>query len=90
MDAETQRMMDNCLGQYEELGWPPRGGMDADNEFKLTIRLGNEAMQSTTDVAGALHRLMIHLEHADSWPEAADITRIRDRNGNTVGEWSVS
>ena len=52
--------------------------------FKLTIKLGNAAMQSNEDVADALRETSAKLE---ANPRATRGT-IRDRNGNTVGEWT--
>lgn len=50
--------------------------------FKLTIRLGNDAMQTREDVAEALVRV------AEKLRAGLETTTIRDLNGNTVGEWS--
>lgn len=51
-------------------------------EFVLRIRLGNEAMQTTTDVADALRRLADELERDGS-------KYVFDLNGNKVGEWKL-
>jgi hypothetical protein len=56
--------------------------------FKLTIELGNEAMQTPEDVAEALQAVARELERlSGSWPRAGAEGKIRDVNGNTVGKW---
>lgn len=54
-------------------------------QFKLTIRLGNEAMQDSDDIAEALRRSADRIEQRDNAAEGA----ILDRNGNTVGSFEV-
>lgn len=51
--------------------------------FKLTIELGNEAMQTPEDVASALQDIAERLGYGDN---AASI--VRDVNGNTVGSYA--
>jgi hypothetical protein len=55
--------------------------------FKIQIILGNEAMRSPDDVANALHDLALKLEDLgwQVWQPQA----IKDRDGNTVGQWEV-
>jgi len=56
------------------------------NEFTLTIKLGNAAMQDYADIAEALTRLgELMADYGDDTP-----TSIIDQNGNRVGEWKVS
>ena len=56
------------------------------NEFTLTIKLGNDAMQDYADIAEALTRLgALMADYAEGTP-----TSIIDQNGNRVGEWKVS
>lgn len=62
-------------------------------EFTLSIRLGNAAMQTPADIALALRETadkiadpMLRDTYAEATPYAG---RIRDVNGNTVGEWEV-
>ena len=52
--------------------------------FRLEIRLGNAAMSDGSDIVGVFDDVVRKLE--------AGYTRaaIRDINGNTVGEWSLS
>ncbi len=50
--------------------------------FKLEIEMGNEAMQGNRDIAQALRNVAYLVEESD--PLCAEI---RDRNGNTVGEF---
>jgi hypothetical protein len=56
----------------------------APEKFTLSIELGNEAMQTGEDVARALREVAKKLDGGD------DSGRIRDENGNTVGEWDLS
>lgn len=56
------------------------------DQFKLTIRFGNDAMQDAEDVAFALRALADKLMAQDF--EGSSI--VWDSNGNTVGEWSVA
>jgi hypothetical protein len=62
-------------------------------KFTLTIILGNDAMQSPDDVAYALGRLQaMFVDTTDSFEELSvgdRSGRIRDLNGNTVGQWEV-
>lgn len=64
--------------------------------FSLRIELGNEAMQTGADIAGALHELAgrvatfaedTNYDRGRGWPGTAG--PIRDVNGNTVGSWEV-
>jgi len=57
-------------------------------EFKLKIKLGNAAMQTGSDVASALRKAASAVEIDDELAGRGGI--IRDLNGNTVGDWSVS
>jgi hypothetical protein len=72
------------------------GAHDGDGPtFQLTIELGNDAMRTGSDIAGALGQVATRLTHdeftgADLGPDAEASGRIRDENGNTVGTWSVT
>jgi hypothetical protein len=57
--------------------------------FELKITLGNDAMQTPTDVAAALKDLAEKLELIGDGPvDPYDGSgKIRDLNGNTVGTW---
>ncbi len=57
------------------------------NKFTLTIKLGNEAMQTGDDVAWLLRKVIRDLE-GNPLTEA-DSQRYVDLNGNSVGEWKV-
>ena len=50
--------------------------------FRLQIEMGNDAMQSRDDVALALKQLARRTDF-----DRNDAGKIRDANGNTVGEW---
>jgi hypothetical protein len=54
--------------------------------FDLKITLGNEAMQSTLDIAGVLAEQALKMSADDR----AQSGVIFDDNGNRVGEWSVT
>lgn len=60
--------------------------------FRLTIELGNDAMQTGGDVADALRKLADQVDTRrggqfnDGFAEGGNV---RDDNGNTVGSWSV-
>jgi hypothetical protein len=62
--------------------------MQAAESFTLEIALGNEAMQTRQDVAGALRNVAYDLEHNPPSREAEGT--IRDLNGNTVGTWKLA
>lgn len=53
-------------------------------QFTLTIRLGNDAMQTVEDVEDALRQLVKSRAISNG-----SSPYIRDANGNTVGEWQV-
>lgn len=59
--------------------------------FKLTIRLGADAMQTPEDVAYALRKLTDELSivWSDIWPSDTS-QNLRDVNGNTVGSWELT
>jgi hypothetical protein len=52
--------------------------------FQLQIKLGNEAMQTASDVADALRRVA---ERLDERGFDAPTGIVRDINGNLVGAW---
>lgn len=54
--------------------------------FTLTIKLGNDAMQSANDVSHALYETAEKIDARDDMRDG----RIYDANGNKVGEWNVS
>lgn len=56
------------------------------SKFTLTITLGNDAMQSATDVAHALFEAAEKIDARDDMRDG----KIFDENGNRVGEWNIS
>lgn len=66
---------------HERAGGSPARALE---KFTLSIDLGNEAMQTGEDVATALKAVASKLAHGE------DSGRVRDENGNTVGEWDLS
>ena len=50
------------------------------SKFVLVINLGNEAMQTATDVMEALRTVAAQVEQAEG-------NSIKDDNGNKVGSW---
>lgn len=49
--------------------------------FTLTIKLGNDAMDTPEDVAAILADIAKYMHRNGSWPTSY----VRDINGNTVG-----
>lgn len=64
------------------------------SEFNLSIRLGNDAMQTGRDVAEALRKAADRVEsthddvNLDDWNGLSG--GIRDLNGASVGRWEVT
>lgn len=60
--------------------------------FTLTIRLGNDAMQTSADVAGAINAAVYDLqgEQGGYEPLTPGNGPIYDVNGNRVGKWEVN
>jgi hypothetical protein len=62
-------------------------------QFMLEIALGNDAMNSSQDVADALHEVGKLIEEGfhSEYPIPDGFSgSIRDVNGNKVGKWEVS
>jgi hypothetical protein len=59
--------------------------------FVLVINLGNDAMQSDSDVARALEHVARRLRKLGPGGalETGDAAPIRDDNGNRIGSWHV-
>lgn len=64
--------------------------------FILKLKLGNDAMRTSRDIAGALREVSSYLERADAFgnedvSDGPEIPRnpIRDTNGNRVGHWET-
>lgn len=53
-------------------------------KFTLTVKMGNDAMQTLEDVAEVLHTVQNGLERGES------AGRVFDYNGNAVGNWEVT
>lgn len=51
--------------------------------FTLTIELGNDAMQTLSDIRDAIAESLTE-------PEIDDYGQIFNSNGNRVGEWGVT
>lgn len=59
-------------------------------EFILKIKLGNEAMETPSDVAQALRETADKVERLfGRFPSCGCDGSLRDVNGNTVGEFKV-
>lgn len=56
----------------------------------VDIQIGNDAMQSGRDLQHALREVIrqIHVAYPGK-VVTHDLGRIRDENGNTVGQWAV-
>lgn len=60
------------------------------DEMFLRIRLGNDAMSTSTDVAAALRKVASRLEekgYLEDEEMQSLVRGIMDTNGSTVGEW---
>jgi hypothetical protein len=57
--------------------------------FVIKINLGNDAMLTGYDIAGALREIAIKIYDNEDMREFTGVKNIRDINGNTVGSWSV-
>lgn len=57
-------------------------------KFKLEIELGNAAMLTAENVAGALNRVSYELDTSETPGGLSG--NIRDINGNTVGSWKFT
>lgn len=68
-----------------EVGRLLRERIPAPGEFTMRINLGNVAMQTPRDVAGALRAAADVLENGPTPSQVRQI--IRDENGNTVGDY---
>jgi hypothetical protein len=58
------------------------------NQFKLTIALGNDAMQSSYDIADALRATADKIENIYTI-HSGSTGKVIDANGNTVGQWEA-
>ena len=58
--------------------------------FKLTIRFGNDAMLDGADLAQALRLIANTLEPRTEEGLPGCDSKVRDRNGNTVGSWKIT
>jgi hypothetical protein len=93
-EAEAMRngdTVDDVLARLRDEHYPPEDLIEwlegerpavMFDRFALEIKLGNAAMQSGPDVADALRKVADRIENG---LEARG--RIRDANGNTVGEY---
>lgn len=57
-------------------------------QFILKIQLGNDAMQTGCDIAGALRKTSFDIDWRGILLKTQDYP-VRDINGNTVGSWRV-
>lgn len=63
---------------------------EPEGEFTLTIKLGNDTVQTVSDIAEILERVTATLYGRANREEFPDgFALIRDTNGNTVGRWGV-
>ena len=59
------------------------------SQFVLSIKLGNEAMITGYDIAGALREIADKINDNEDMREFSGEKRIGDINGNKVGTWKV-
>ena len=58
-------------------------------EFRFILSIGNDAMQSGVDLAGALRRAAMYFDNVgDLEPMHAE--SVRDFNGNRVGQFKIT
>jgi hypothetical protein len=62
---------------------------DRITRFSVEITLGNDAMQTSEDVARALRITADYIDGTGCFEHQSGGS-IRDDNGNTVGNWNVS
>lgn len=58
-------------------------------QFTLKIKLGNDAMITGYDIAGALRNIADKINDNEDMRGFSGAKRIMDNNGNTVGSWLV-
>ncbi len=58
-------------------------------KFTLEIELGNDAMNSASDIAGALIKVAKRIEMNNYSVESSIVRGIMDENGNSVGSWEI-
>lgn len=58
-------------------------------KFKLEIELGNDMMNSPTDVSVALLDIALQVRRLDELRLGPGPRGIKDDNGNSVGSWEV-
>lgn len=56
-------------------------------KFTLTIELGNDKMRTRNHISDALKTVASQIDARPYKKMEGDEARIRDDNGNTVGEW---
>ena len=59
------------------------------SHFKLSIELGNDAMESPAHVAEALRELAVVIDRLDPHGSSAK-GKVYDDNGNLVGKWDFT
>lgn len=59
-------------------------------EFKLAIKLDNDAMTTGWDLSEALSKLSTRLADSVGLPLVEDAGNIIDLNGNLVGSWAIT
>lgn len=58
-------------------------------KFTLEFDLGNDAVQTRSDIEAILRKLGRKLAFMNDPPEVGDEGNIRDENGNTIGGWGI-
>lgn len=58
------------------------------NEFRLTIRLGNDAMIDEYDLSDAIEEVANQIRLGGADP--CHTFSVKDRNGNRVGSWKIT
>lgn len=59
-------------------------------QFKMNIQFGNEAMQTSQDIAKALRKVADRVEREEITGGTIIGSKVFDENGNSVGRWEVT
>ena len=59
------------------------------SQFVLKIQLGNDAMLTGYDIAGALREIADKINDNEDMRDFSGVKKIQDINDNTVGSWMV-
>lgn len=61
----------------------------SDLELRVTIRLGNDAMQTGEDLSDALRVIASDVKYLGTLSRGTHAVTVLDVNGNRVGQWKI-